>query len=950
MYYYGYFRNIDDSVDKDGQLFKVVIFDEYSENGTVYPFEYDELSHTVLVPVDGVELTMVSSPFTVQYSSDSDNIYKPYKCSTASVSFLQPTINQNFLSKSGRSVLVALLKWNNDVVYNQALERYENTKTGEYLYQDTIIEQFNFTVVYHGFQDYKVDKFCYNVEWVGFATPETFSMDYNNIEDVFTLNCQDGLSVLQYEKFSKEPLDYLDSIGDVFTKLIADLGVYNNLYISDSLFIPSDGANVMDKIFTQLPNYFDEDNEPCSKLEVLEEICRTLTLTMIAYGDSLYILDYNGVSNGATNYNYYQLSTSIYFFNILQGRHFEYIGTKFLEHQHNINGDSFSLTGTNISTSNTYNSVSIEDDDYSIGNVAPDIKDNNSIDTDNEVNIGQHYTTFTWEEEVEGQTTTKHEYWLFEGYGYDFANRNASEVYDKGVMIAYNYNPDYIGDSYGRYYFSTEPLSGSNRISYQDFQDYIGVCALDYNLVQARSEEDIPMDYDLKRIIYFHTKPSSGLYPRYSDGGDNYSITHTFHQQKLLTVITKNFLMEKSYFQITGDWTFYNTFNLITNNHGVGWANIQQLWQYSGWSYINAKVYIQTETNETYWLTNNGNDYVWTDTDSFVKLRLKYEDGINYGACIGSSIPFQRNKRGIDGIVIPLPIDDFESVVSNITVDIYRPLGVCTLLAYSTALDNFEINLLSKDYVDSMGQSNDDENNTEYKQELFNTAVCDYQGITLKATTTFDKEPNYSHLICKPYSTDTHYTVLNQNLGNMYSGMYGKPEELLINNIVQEYKNPVVKLDCNLHYNIGFQPYSKITWNTQFEDKNFIIDSMNIDFELNRNQISLVEKPTEMDLNDIYIMNIQRQRRRNGELNTIDRVKGAKKVLTTDSSIAQNKVFGINPTTGIAYEGTNQAGAERFIQLRTKFLEGDLIAYVPNLIDSSIQVELDDEFLIIKEI
>lgn len=959
MYYYGYFRNIDDSVDGDGQLFKVVIFDEYSFNGTVYPFENIGGN---LIPVEGVELTMVSSPFTVQFSSDSENIYKPYKCSTASVSFLQPSINQNFLSKSGRSVLVGLLKWNNDVVFNQTLQRYENTKTGEFLYKDIIGS-------WTGFQDYKIDKFCYYVEWVGFATPETFSMAYDNIQDVFTLNCQDGLSVLQYEKFSKEPLDYLDSIGDLFTKIIADLGVYNNLYIADSLFIPSDGTNVMNKIYTQLPNYFDEDNEPCSKLEVLEEICRTLSLTMIAYGDSLYILDYNGISNGANNYHYYQLSLSPYFFNIFQSRHFDYIGTKFLEHQHNINGDSFSLTGTNISTSNTYNSVSIEDDDYSIGNVAPDIKDNNSIDTDNEVNLGQHYTTFTWTEEDESRsdgndesrvdsstTITKHEYWLFEGYSYDFASRNASEVYDKGVMVAYNYNPDYTESYYGGtiYKFDTTPLSGSNRISYNDFQNYIGVCALDYNLVQARSEEDIPMDYDLKRVIYFHTKPSSGLYPRYSDGGDNFNITHSYHQQKLLTVITKNFLMENNYLQIMGDWTFYNTFNLIVNNHS-SFFPIQQLWQYSGWSYINAKVYIQTETGETYWLTNNGNDYVWTNTDSFVKLRLKYEDGINYGACIGTSIPFQRNKRGIDGIVISLPIDNFDSIVSNITVDIYRPLGVCNLLAYSTALDNFEINLLSKEYVDSMGQSNADENNTEYKQELFNTAVCDYQGITLKATTTFDKEPNYSHLICKPNNTDRYYTVLNQNLGNIYSGMYGKPEELLINNIVQEYKNPVIKLDCNLHYNIGFQPYSKITWNTQFEDKIFIIDSMNIDFELNRNQISLVEKPTEMDLNDIYIMNIQRQRRRNGELNTIDRVKGAKKVLTTDSSITPDKFYVIDTSDGCAYELTNNAGynndgAERFINIRAKFLEGDLMAYVPNLLDSDLEIKIENNNLIIEEI
>lgn len=948
MYYYGYFRNIDDSVDKDGQLFKVVIFDEYSEHGTVYPFENIGGN---LIPVEGVELTMVSSPFTVQYGNDSENIYKPYKCSTASVSFLQPTINQNFLSKSGRSVLVGLLKWNNDVVYNQTLQRYENTNTGEFLYKDVIGS-------WTGFQDYKIDKFCYYVEWVGFATPETFSMGFDNIQDVFTLNCQDGLSVLQYEKFSKEPLDYLDSIGDVFTKLIADLGVYNNLYIADSLFIPSDGTNVFDKIFTQLPNYFDEDNEPCSKLEVLEEICRTLSLTMIAYGDSLYILDYNGISNGANNYHYYQLSLSAYFFNIFQGRHFDYIGTKFLEHQHNINGDSFSLTGTSIGTSNTYNSVSIEDDDYSIGNVAPDVNDNNSIDTDNEVNLEQHTITFTYTDE---QSQTQNEYWLFEGYSYDFEQRTPSEVFDNGVMVAYNYNPDYFetNGNITTYKFSTTPLSGSNRIQYNDFQNYIGVCVLDYNLTELDNPNSIPWNFDLKRAIYFHTKPDDNILHRTTANPDNnrdlFNPKNPLYRQKLLSIETKKFLGDNKHaIQILGDWTYFNNFIPCNNSHLTTWGEggisqtiIPPIYVWCG-VYCKVMCYVG---NDVFYLKNNENinyNYEWTTEETFVYLRTKFERDI---PPFNNKVPFKQNRRGIDGIICDdLPFSDMQTDICYIQIDIYRPYGNTNWIASSSVLENFEINLLSKDYIDSMGQSNADENNTEYKQELFNTAVCDYQGITLKATTTFDKEPNYSHLICKPYSTDEHYTVLNQDLGNMYSGMYGKPEELLINNIVQEYKNPVVKLDCNLHYNIGFQPYSKITWNTQFEDKNFIIDSMNIDFELNRNQISLVEKPTEMDLNDIYIMNIQRQRRRNGELNTIDRVKGAKKVLDRNTSISQGKVFGINPSTGIAYEQSNGSGAERFINIRAKFLEGDLIAYVPNLIDDAIQVELDDEFLIIKEI
>ena len=65
MYYSGYFRNKDTSIDEAGQLFKVVIITNFRKN------EYDY----------GGELILSDTPFTVTYESEDGNIYKPYKCS-----------------------------------------------------------------------------------------------------------------------------------------------------------------------------------------------------------------------------------------------------------------------------------------------------------------------------------------------------------------------------------------------------------------------------------------------------------------------------------------------------------------------------------------------------------------------------------------------------------------------------------------------------------------------------------------------------------------------------------------------------------------------------------------------------------------------------------------------------------------------------------------------------
>lgn len=964
MLYCGYFRNIDDTVDKAGQLFKVEIFTDCGnwEHSTIYPFENGATGSTqILVPSDAIELTMTAQPFTVEYANDNENIFKPYKCSTASISFLQTELNKEFLNINGRNVMVALLKWNNDVFFNSTLNRYENTKTGTYLYETVITE--GATEIYRGFPDYTVDKFCYNVEWIGFSTPETYSMGYDNLKDVFTLNAQDALSILQYIKFSKGSLEYLKTITNIFNELFADLGVYQHIYITDSLIIPSENREaITDKIFAQLPNFFDEDGEPVDKLTVIEELCKTLNVSITPYQDSIYIIDYNAIANGADTYYHYKLSNGIYYFNNIIGRNYSYAGTKRFEHLHNINKDSFSLDGTNITTSNTYNSIKLTDDDYLTGNIVPDIEDNETIDIDNEVNIGQHYSTVSWTEKEDGEEITKYEYWLIEGYSYDFATRNASEVFDRGIMIAYNYEPDDWWSNNGSpwYGFSYTPLTGSNRINYADFSNYIGCCALDFHVCQNDTDTALPMDYNLKRSIYFHTPrmdasqliPNNYTYDRYIQSASQPLWNDRFHpsrdyphyNQKLLTVKSKNVLVSGlNYFQISGKWTFYNKIQLYVDSHHTTFWNQGNL-ENKAWSnysaiYAMVKCYINSDV---YYLDSS---LQWQTSSTISRLPLEFD----YGESVwGNTLPFQRNKRGIEGICIPTPLELSESDICYLEIDIYRPCGVCRELPQATLLDNFEINLLSKEYVDSMGQTNGDENNTEYSQSLFSTAVCDFEGVSLKATTTFDKKPNYSHLVYKNKSTDTHYTALNSDIGNAYTGLYGKPEENIINNIVQQYKEPMNKLDLNLHYNIGFTPYSLITWDTQFTGKKFIVDSMGIDYEMNRNNLKIVEKNPDLEYNDIYRMNVQRKYRRNGELNTIDRVKGAKQVLTRPSGIAESKVFGID-TNGNAYEVSNNAQSEKFINFKVKFMDGDLIATVPPDIDDDLTVEIVSNDLRITE-
>ena len=121
MLYYGYFRSIDTSIDSRGQKYKVEIFTDFSN-----PYPADKLNPydpSQPIPNEGIEITMTSQPFIVNYTNESGDLYKPYKCSTASVSFLMSNYNPEFFTSNANKIMVALLK-----------ERHDLNKNGNRLY------------------------------------------------------------------------------------------------------------------------------------------------------------------------------------------------------------------------------------------------------------------------------------------------------------------------------------------------------------------------------------------------------------------------------------------------------------------------------------------------------------------------------------------------------------------------------------------------------------------------------------------------------------------------------------------------------------------------------------------------------------------------------------------------------------------------------------------------
>ncbi|MDO5332141.1 MAG: hypothetical protein Q4E99_05620, partial [Bacillota bacterium] len=126
-YYYAFFRDNNTSVDPDGHLYKVVVKTKKG-NGME-------------------ELLLSGSPFTVMY--ENGDIYKPYKCSTATIGLLNTDYNPDFICDSIMDNEVYLLRLKNGEGYSDNLK----------------LES--------------ADSIYFDIEWCGYTTPNAYSQGYN---------------------------------------------------------------------------------------------------------------------------------------------------------------------------------------------------------------------------------------------------------------------------------------------------------------------------------------------------------------------------------------------------------------------------------------------------------------------------------------------------------------------------------------------------------------------------------------------------------------------------------------------------------------------------------------------------------------------------------------------------------------------------------------------------
>lgn len=752
-------------------------------------------------------ITLGVPPFVTEMDTSDDNIYKPVKYQSATVKLI--TNNET------------------DYMFNVYSGQANGTKVRLY------------------------DK-DNNLVWGGFATPVIYNNGFTEVHEELEIEAIDGLSILQYYKYSANPKQIL-SFAEIVMKILSYSEVYKTLYVSDNVYRVK-STPILNDIYISEQNFFDEkdDNETDDDVawtcqEVLEEICQYLGYVCVGDGDKVYFLDYDAIKNNNNTYTVYNvgnttpIETGVTLSKSLVISQSDYMGGN-----------------NNISLDNVYNKVSVKDSFYTFDSIIPSIYDggvNVTKSSDPDLKNSHNINNGMYGEVVSGRV----------GNQQSDSNTNMivmiDRVYDpehdeyttyNACFLKYYLNPHYTFHSY----FGSDNTS----MNYTDTKSFHGACILKADIEKLDKAPSEIERWIIERVI-----------------GGKMPLDKWLAMNEIGNVTFKNYL---AMFNIWDN--HYIPYNRIQNYPYVTTNDVDSTALFGGenayliitgkyvWHYFNEDPYpipqgedidledgrFAMDASDTYILAKLqwGNLYWdgsnWTTTNKTFKIRYMNEaaddEDRRADATMFKPLEFVNTvswRIGTDekGYCIPVPSGKLLSGLPKITLYCpYTPNYHSSKTGDDKGhvhdhsivfLEDFDI----KAVIGDPSYSNVNETDTIYTNVIDEHHVQEFDDVEFKICTNDNKNPNYS---CTAYKVGDEYQFIGK-LENKAMNLENVAEEMLINRLCNQYKSPRVRLELQLNNNIV--PYQSLTtpW---LSGKKFIVDSQSIDYYNNQSTITLVEK------------------------------------------------------------------------------------------------------------
>lgn len=196
--------------------------------------------------------------------------------------------------------------------------------------------------------------------WCGFIKPELYTQDYSSDKFNLEINCYSAMSVLEFVEYKQDGEERgFVSLWSLLKKCVEESrGLYTAIYIPHvygvSQYEYNNWNNPLERMMVSEQNFFDEDDNPMSLKEVLEEIMKLMNWTCTDWNGELFFID---VDNEDGEYYKYTSEMSSYTQVQADGINVQDIGFAGNDHTLDI------LPG--------YNKASIRCSNYPVGDALP---------------------------------------------------------------------------------------------------------------------------------------------------------------------------------------------------------------------------------------------------------------------------------------------------------------------------------------------------------------------------------------------------------------------------------------------------------------------------------------------------------------------------------------------------------------------------------------------------
>lgn len=734
----------------------------------------------------GEEITLLANPISIEYEG-ADDVFAPYKASTLTVRFLQPRFDESLNNALGNNVFVTL-------------QKEEGGK--------------------------------YKTLWMGFSTPNVYNQPFINVVgDEFELEVQDALSTLKYCKFQRQIKQHL-SIKEYIQLAFLQL---NGLF--KRCIYPTTPNNILDMCIPQ-ENWFDEDDEPMSYLEILEEICKFLGLTLTTEGEDILLLDPH--------------CDEYFAFSLESG---EVQPITFIREQITLNKEDVSSNDCNISLLPSYNKVSLTAKHYPVEKKIPKFEDMELEPCSGYGVKGQYGASILCDSTGEDSLHVQ----LFKVFNNSIGAYNVFMRYNHFAQYEdftfYSYNKDENKE------FTTKLPIANETVLNKDFLFSHNISSpCEYETQEIKKEEfgNVPKSVSLKKAFIFHTafgnSQNKELFLDPSKQKDDWSeINQTINQVLFSHRIAR---------VTTNDNHFGNVVN-INFQFSCYWG-----------SYLPCKKLQKNDYKELLYRLRFGDKYYndkekkWQDTP--YNCTVQYDDGGNlivpnsntdwkqtllFGEHKGINVPLPINQTGDIFFMFMRPFTSMRLVTKikkgalfdEKYYEKYRGTEGCNLIT------DYEATIHKLSY-------NTDDSETVYENQLSdNKFIEEKSDIELKVCTFEDgKATSYSSPYF--YSQETGVQVLR----SLDYGLYeGTPEESLITRAINQFQKPSLQMEITLNREIGFNSSIISSW---FPDKTFIPTSYTFSPQQMNYTYTFVELKRIETFQPIVKKDKERKQRRNGDL------------------------------------------------------------------------------------